>query len=138
MQAFAAGQAILDPGDRNIPVDQLQPETKRLCHKFLNQAFHHGMPPPSKEEWFRFGFPVCKHEGERGRLSGLYTALLFGRKLENSNLENSLIETPLSAYKRSPTFNFTEFWKAYESSTLFDCAIMNVSSIMACLFQSCF
>ena len=110
------GKTFLDPEDREKDPSQLQPEAKRDCYSFFVMMHHHMHPSPDQELWYRFGFCVCATGwlGEMA-LGGLYMALIIGDKIK----DDMLPRVQRFAYKNRGC-TFTEFWKAYESSTLID------------------
>ncbi|KAK2758342.1 hypothetical protein FQN54_004190 [Arachnomyces sp. PD_36] len=111
----ARGRALLDPEDRNKSFAEFRPQVKVICYRFCVLVLHHVHPPPSEEEWLAFGFCVCADKLEEKKLGGVYIELLLGEQSPDSNLES----TPGVIIKNKGC-TFTEFWKAYESRTLFD------------------
>ena len=67
---------LLDAEDRDIPLNELQPESKREAVGFW-MAIDFSMPPfPGEDDWVTFGFCTCHTKGEQAQLVSLYQKLL--------------------------------------------------------------
>lgn len=113
---FDRARLHLDPGDRLKKPNELQPEAKSDCYRFLATICNGSHPHPIEPGWYTFGFCTCLDEMEEAQLGGLYAALLLG----DGMFEHTGVSQINGRYK-SPGFEtatFSEFWQAYQAGKL--------------------
>lgn len=67
---------LLDAEDRDIPFNELQPESKREAVQFWMETDFSIPPFPGEDNWVTFGFCTGHTKGEQAQLISLYQKLL--------------------------------------------------------------
>jgi hypothetical protein len=129
---FEAGQAVLDPEDRGIPIAHLQPQAKMEAIQVFMMGLHQTHPGPEMELFSCFGFCTCRGRHEEQLLGGLYGRLIMGGDALGADHLHAVDGTTTGGSgwvrpgmlqhgtTKQEKCSFTEFWKAYESSKLID------------------
>ena len=109
---YDQAKPYLDIEDRDKTARDLQPQAKGHSYNLLAQMLQRCSPNPTEETWYSFGFVTCRSRGEESMLVDLYQLLLTTTDgsffYEFHNRRRGTIRPA----------TFTQFWKAYESSTL--------------------
>ena len=111
----AEARIYLDLCDRNKPLEELKPPSKRSAFLLLKLALQGGHPPPADTgPYYDFGFCTCNDMYTESSLGGLYQELLVGDKLHRFWTQH----LPNLAPTGHKMCTFDEFWRAHDTGNL--------------------